>query len=252
MSPTLTTFLFEAVNFLVLAGVLGWLFFNPVRRALEQRRQKLEDDAQQAQQQLADAQAAQQRVDEMRSGLQQELATLRERELVAARSKAEEIVADARQSAERELELARRQAAQLSDGQRDSLAQASAIAAGDIVEQLLQQLTGVDLQTALVEAACRQLEALPQQNLSPVKVESAEDLSPAQRATLDRAMGPAAGTADYRTVHELGAGVRIATAQGLIDATVSGLSHYARRALLRELNHRGNNHNPLQMANHHG
>ena len=28
VSPSLTTFLFEAANFLVLAGVLGWLFFH--------------------------------------------------------------------------------------------------------------------------------------------------------------------------------------------------------------------------------
>ena len=38
MSPTLTTFLFEAANFLVLAAVLGWLFFKPVRQALADHR----------------------------------------------------------------------------------------------------------------------------------------------------------------------------------------------------------------------
>ena len=35
MSPDLATFLFELVNFALLAGGLGWLFFRPVRKALD-------------------------------------------------------------------------------------------------------------------------------------------------------------------------------------------------------------------------
>ena len=37
MSPTLSTFLFELTNFLLLAGLLGWLLFKPVRNALQER-----------------------------------------------------------------------------------------------------------------------------------------------------------------------------------------------------------------------
>ena len=48
MSPTVTTFLFEAANFLTLAPLLGWLFFQPVSDAIQGRRsaqQQLLDDA---------------------------------------------------------------------------------------------------------------------------------------------------------------------------------------------------------------
>ncbi|NJN47909.1 MAG: hypothetical protein HC808_17125, partial [Candidatus Competibacteraceae bacterium] len=49
----MATFLFEAANFLVLAGVLGWLFFKPVRQALIDRQVKFEADAVQAAEKLA-------------------------------------------------------------------------------------------------------------------------------------------------------------------------------------------------------
>jgi len=48
VSPSLTTFLFEAVNFVVLTGVLGWLFFRPVQAAIERRRADLEAERRQA------------------------------------------------------------------------------------------------------------------------------------------------------------------------------------------------------------
>ena len=40
MNETLATFLFEVANFLVLAVVLAWLFFNPVRKVLADRQAK--------------------------------------------------------------------------------------------------------------------------------------------------------------------------------------------------------------------
>ena len=38
MSPRAVTFAFETANFLILAGLLSWFFFRPVRGALERRR----------------------------------------------------------------------------------------------------------------------------------------------------------------------------------------------------------------------
>ena len=40
MAPWVANFLFEAVNFLLLAGALGWLFFRPVRTALDAERER--------------------------------------------------------------------------------------------------------------------------------------------------------------------------------------------------------------------
>ena len=161
MSPTLTTFLFEAANFLVLAAVLGWLFFKPVRQALADRRAKFEADSVQAAEKLAEAEKAQQEIDATRANLQAELNELRTRELEAARRQADQILADARTAAEREREMSHRQAARMSDTQRDTLAEVSAAAAAETVGRLLEQIGGPDLQSALIESACQQLGSLP-------------------------------------------------------------------------------------------
>lgn len=249
MSPTLTTFLFEAANFLVLAALLGWFFFQPVRQALADRRVKFEADAVQAEQELAQAKKLQQDIDATRANLQAELNTLRSRELEAARRQAAQILTDAHTAAEREREMSRRQAAQMSDTQRDTLAEVAAAAAAETVGRLLEQIGGPDLQAALIQSACQQLGALPQDAIAPVKIESAQPLSPQQRTALENALGPAANGADFRTVDGLETGVRISTGKGLIDASVSGLAQFARQSLLKEMKRRANNHNPLQSTN---
>ncbi len=249
MSPTLTTFLFEAANFLVLAAALGWLFFKPVRQALADRRAKFEADTRQAAEKLAEAKdPAADRRDPRQPASRIERASCA-RELEAARRQSEQILADARSTAERELEVSRRQAARMSDTQRDTLAEASATAAAEAVGRLLEQIEGPDLQSALIQSACQQLGSLPPDALAPVKIESAQPLSPEQLAALKNALGPAADAADFRTVDGLGAGVRITTSSGLIDASVSGLAQFARQSLVREMNRRANNHHPLQSVN---
>jgi len=58
LSATWVTFLFEAANFLLLAAVLGWLFFRPVRDALERRRSELESEQRAATEARAEAERA--------------------------------------------------------------------------------------------------------------------------------------------------------------------------------------------------
>ncbi|MEZ6062359.1 MAG: F0F1 ATP synthase subunit delta [Planctomycetaceae bacterium] len=246
MSPTLTTFLFEAANFLTLAAVLAWLFFRPVRQALRNRCEKMELEEQQTAEKLADAQRMQQEINASRDNLQQELNATRDRELKATRQQAQRIVADARKAADHELELARRQSVRMSETQQETLARVAAHAAADAVGHLLQQIAGPDLHDALVESACRQIGILSADRLGTVKVESARELSEQQRASLTQALGSAGPGADFRTMDDLRAGVRILTADGLIDASVGGLTGFARQSLVRELNHHANNHNPLR------
>jgi len=246
VSPTLTTFLFEAANFLVLAAILAWLFFKPVRQALHDRRDKMDAETRQAAEKLADAERQQQEITAAHGNLQEELNELRSRELEAARRQADRLLADARTAAELELDLARRQAARMSDRQQDTLAHVAAYAAADAVGNLLQQIAGPELHDALVQSACRQLHMLPAERLGQVKIESARPLSTQQRAALTEALGPAAAGADFRTVDDLRAGVRVSTGNGLIDASIGGLASYARQALVKEMNHHANNHNPLR------
>ncbi len=123
MSPTLTTFLFESANFLVLAFVLGWLFFKPVRQALVDRRAAFEAESEEAANKLTVANRRQQEIEAAHANLQSELDELRSQELEAAKQQAEQILSAARTAAEREREMSRRQAARMSDTQRDRLAE---------------------------------------------------------------------------------------------------------------------------------
>lgn len=249
MSPTLTTFLFETANFLVLTAMLGWLFFAPVRQALTDRQAKSESESQLAAQKLAEAEKVQQEINSTRASLQTELDEQRTREIAAARKRADQLLDEARTAAQRELEISRRQANRMSETQQNTLAQVAATAAGDTVGRLLEQIGGPDLQSALIEAACQQLRSFPQDAISPVKIESTQPLSDNQVAKLKDALGTAADTADFRTVDDLGIGIRISTGKGLIDASISGLTQFARQSLVNHMNLRSNNHNPLQDVN---
>ncbi len=247
MSPTLTTFLFEAANFLVLALVLSWIFFKPVRQSLADRRAKLDAEDREAAAKLAESEKVRLGIDTARSNLQAELNALRARELEGARKQAEQLLADTRVIAARELDASRRQAARMSETQRKALAEAAAAVAAQTVGQLLNQISGPDMHAALVQSACQQIRDWPHDALLPAKVESAQVLSAPLRAALDEAFGPAATQVDYRTVSELGVGVRISTAHGLIDATSRGLVGFARQALEKEMNHRAHNQHSLHM-----
>jgi F0F1-type ATP synthase membrane subunit b/b' len=266
VSPTLTTFLFEAANFLVLAAVLGWLFFRPVREALNHRRHQLAGAAEQAQQKLAEAERAQREIEMARANLRQELQEMRTRELDAARAQVDQLLAQAQDSAQRELALAHAQAHRLTETQQQNLAQVAATAAAEAVERLLHDLAGTELHDALVRSACQQLRQLRDQakgghdppsppghvtpgRLAPIKIELAQPPSAAQQAALDEALGPDASDPAIQIVPSLGAGVRISTGRGLIDASVGGLASFARQSLIRAMNHRADNHAPRSLAN---
>ncbi len=250
MTSALTTFLFEVANFLVLACALGWLFFKPVRAALVERKVKFESDNLQAATKLAEAEKIQQEASMASGKLQNEMRELRQREVEAARSQAEQIVAEARAAAEKERELSRRQAAQLSDTQGDRLAEVCALASAESVGRLLTQIGGPNLHSALVAAACEQIRTLAPTELARVKVETTQSLTSEQIESLKSALGAAADTVDFRSVEGLGDGIRISTDKGLVDASVQGLVRFTRQSLVKEMNLRANNHSQIERSNH--
>jgi hypothetical protein len=98
---------------------------------------------------------------------------------------------------------------------------------------LLEQIESPDLEQALVGAASRELAKLAAAGpVAPVIVESAGALDPAGLDALARVAGVAGSEMTARLVPELGAGVRILTARGLIDASAAGLAAHAERALV--------------------
>lgn len=235
MSPTLTTFLYEAANFLILAAVLGHFFFRPIRQALADHRAQIDRDTQAAQERLATAEEIRSAIEAERTKLHQELEVLRTQALEAVRKEAGEIIVQAHSGAQR-LDKARAQhAARLDEAQTARLARAVCSAAGTAVDRLLKQLGERDLHAALVQAAAQRVRDMTFDAEAAVTIESSLPVEDENRQILDDALGPAAEHAKRRTVPDLGAGVRIATSGGLIDATVAGLADFAAQALREEL-----------------
>jgi len=244
VSATWVTFLFEAANFLLLAGVLGWLFFRPVRDALERRRSELESEQRAATEARVEAERAAQDARAKRAELEGSLEELRERVQREAETERERLVEAARAQMRRERETLKGELVSQRRAQARSLARDAAFAAREIVVRLLGEVEGPDLEHALLRAACGELEKLLRSSgaLAPVVVESARPLNDAALAALAEAAGVAPADAAHRIDPDLVAGLRVLTARGLVDASAAGLAAQAERVLVSQLEHENSDH----------
>lgn|GEM_PF-2974919 len=243
MSTTWVTFLFEAANFLLLAAVLGWLFFRPVRDVLERRRSELESERRAAVDARAEAERALQEVRARRSELEGSLEELRERVQREAADERARIVESARAQMQRERESLQQNLVSLRRAQARSLARDAAFAAKEIVVHLLEEIQGLDLERMLLGAACRELEKLRCSGpLAPVIVESVHALEDEPLTALAAAAGVAAADVSHRVDPDLVAGFRVLTAEGLVDASAAGLAAEAERVLLGQIDRENSNH----------
>jgi len=229
VSPALANFLFEAVNFLLLAAALGWLLFRPVRRALDAERERHVREENELKRLRSEAESLAKEAQATREGADREATERRAGILTAAQAEAARILDAARKTQGAE----RHALAQELESSRN--AQAAAVAdtvgriAAESVSQLLARLEGPSLDAALVAAACAQLQTLPSSARGPAAlVESAHPLDAQSRKLLEGALG--AGFAE-RTVGELSAGVRVTTPAGQVDATALSLARQASRAV---------------------
>jgi F0F1-type ATP synthase membrane subunit b/b' len=242
VSATWVTFLFEAANFLLLAAVLGWLFFRPVRDALERRRSELEGEQRAAADARAEAERALQDARARRSELEDSLEELRRRVQREAENERERFIEAARAQAQRERETLKEELVSLRRAQARSLARDAAFAAREIVERLLEEMQGPDLEHSLLRAACRELEKLRASGpLAPVVIESVRTLDDAALAALAEAAGVVAADAAHRVDADLVAGLRVLTARGLVDASAAGLAAQAERVLVSQLDRENSN-----------
>lgn len=227
MSPTISTFLFELTNFLLLAALLGWWLFKPVRSVLQARQQserrqadELTARAADMERQRADLAARQRHFDE-------EIAEFRKKRLGMVDQEINAIVTRAREAAERERDATRRALTHLEPAQVKRLSAAVAMATRESVARLLATLHAPDLDASLAQAAYQQLQGVQDDALGPVLIESARPLADAARAGLEAVLNGHAATTEYRVVSDLGAGLRITTAHGLIDASALGVARQA-------------------------
>jgi F-type H+-transporting ATPase subunit b len=232
VAPSWSTFLFEAANFLLLAALLGWAFFRPVREALESRRAALEAESREAAERLAEAERKLEEARTRRAEIEGSLEELRERVRVEAERERDRLLEEARARAEREREALDAELAAQRRGQATRIAGDAAAAAREIVVRLLERIGGPDLESALLEAATRELEKLAASGpVASLIVESSRPLTPAALSAIARAAGLATSEVSAREVPELVAGVRLLTSRGLVDASAAGLAAHAERAL---------------------
>ncbi len=243
MSATWVTFLFEAANFLLLAAVLGWLFFRPVRNSLERRRSEIESEQRAAADARAEAERAFRDARARRTELEDSLEELRERVQREAETERERLMEAARVQMQREREALKQDLVSLRRVQARSLARDAAFAAKEIVVRLLEEMEGPDLEHTLLRAACAELEKLRSSGpLAPVVIESVRALDNEALAALAEAAGVAAASAAHRVNPDLVAGLRVLTARGLVDASAAGLAAQAERVLVSQLDQEGSNH----------
>jgi F0F1-type ATP synthase membrane subunit b/b' len=225
VAPWVANFLFEAVNFLLLVGALGWLFFKPVRAALDAERDRRAKEEGAAAEQRAQAEAL---AKEARRALEEgsrETERRRAEIVAAAEQQAARIREDTRQALEGERRTFARELEASRQAQAGALAETIGRIAGASVRDLLETLHGPSLDVALVRGACEQLRALPQAARRMATVECARPLDPESRRLLEDALS--AGFSE-RTV---GAGVRITTAAGQVDASALAIARLAARDL---------------------
>jgi F0F1-type ATP synthase membrane subunit b/b' len=228
LSPTLANFLFEAANFLLLAAVLGWVLFKPVRRALDAERKRHEEGDQEINRLRAEAEALVEEDRHAKQTADKEIEKRRQEILTRAKDQATQLLEDARkrqraehQRFEQELEAAR-------SAEAAELASVVGGLAADAVRKLLETLPGPSIDNALIRAACKELEGIPAEARKSAQIESARTLDDEAKEILEAALGT---ELSVRIVSELGAGVRITTPAGQIDATALSLARLAGRTV---------------------
>ncbi len=235
MSPTLTTFFVELVNFLVLFALVGWLLFKPVRSALQARLVADKRQADELATRTAEAERLRAELEQRHRAFEEDMAELRKQRLASGNEEAAVIVANAREAAARERDSVQHVLGHLERAEVERLSAAVAAATRESVARLLTTLDVVDLETGLMRAACRQLEMLRNGPLGAVLVESPRALDGNQETAIRIALDGHAASMEFRITPHLRAGVRVTTAQGLVDASAIGIAAQAEAALVDAL-----------------
>ena len=224
MSATVANFLFEAANLIGLVAVLAWLFVKPLRGALDAEVARRAEAEKAAATKSTEAERLAARAHDEQGRFAQESERQRKEILDSARKEVETMRADAeRARAARAAQLARDAQAEARE-QGAAIADAAAVVVAQTVERLLAAIDGPALDGALVRAASERLRALGAEARRGATVESAHELDPASRKVLDDTLGDGWS---LRLVRELGAGVRVTTRVGQIDASARAIAREA-------------------------
>lgn len=230
MSPALANFIFETVNFLLLAAALAWVLYKPVRQALDAEQERHGRDEKERSRLLAEAETAVREAQSARDAAARENAARSQELLTTARREAEQLLEQAKQ--------ARATARKDFDAELASTRAAQALEWADLighiasasVSRLLEAIHGPALESSLVRVACTELSELGAGGAA--LVESTHTLAAADRALLAAVLP---GGFEERTAPELIAGVRVTTSAGQVDASVAAIARQTARTLTHAL-----------------
>lgn len=227
VSEDLANFLFESANLVTLMIALGWFLFKPVRATLAEEverqaagQRRLAEASAQAEEQTRKAAQAMQQAETTTETRRQEILAAAEVQAKEIRERANALAEQRRERLKAELE-AERQAHLL------ALADTIGRVAAEAVRELMATLSGPAVDLALIRRAQSELGGFAP-GLAPAVVDCARALDSEGRAVLGQSLGP---DFEERIHEELGAGVRVTTARGQVDASASGIARRVARQI---------------------
>jgi hypothetical protein len=206
-----------------------------VRKALEDQRAKAKQQGEEAARMLAEAERVRQEIESQRQSMSAELEQIQTKSREVAQQEAERLVAEARAQMDRERATMKREALHIEQAQTAKIAHAVATVTHTALKRFLHQMEGPELEQIWCKAACHELKTFSNRSLAPVTVESAIQIDEELLDLINTSLGNAAKTANFRVVPELQGGLRISTAHGLIDASITGLANFAEQSLSAEM-----------------
>ena len=232
MAVSLTNFLFEIINFLLLAAGLGWVLFQPVRKALASEQQALTAQRDEAAHDREVAAQLRAQTEADRASLHAALDAERAQQKAALERELQELRQQTHEELQRTKQAAQREA--LAARTADLLALSAEVGhlAARTVSKLLAQYEVPALTAALTQAAIRELEqqALAPQTGQPL-VDCARPLSPEQETRLRDLLG---SNVEFRLAEELQAGIRVVYSAGQLELTPEALARQAAVAATAE------------------
>jgi F-type H+-transporting ATPase subunit b len=241
MKFSITTFIIQVINFVLLSYILYRVLYRPLRNIMEKRRRLVMEDIDRAVRMKEDAI----NIKEKYEGLVKEVDNLRKREMEKAVEKAEEAKAAILERAAREARQEKEKAAAVIENQhREMMAKLQADAAlvsAELASRLLSSLADEALHKKLVAMMLRELEehppAVPERGVEGVKavVSSAYPLAGPDSDSLDTLLKDYIGPAvviERKVEPELIAGVRLWLDGYVLDGSLKGqLAAFRERAL---------------------
>ncbi|MBX9790086.1 MAG: F0F1 ATP synthase subunit delta [Pirellulales bacterium] len=174
MTFNIWTFLFEIVNFVVLAYVLHRLLYRPLRAAIDQRREAIAHTQDEAESARAAATALQLQLQSQLSEIEQERQDAIQQTRELAETERQKLIADGEKTIVRRQEEARLAIDLQRDEALRSLRSELNAAAAELAARLLTEATGGTLQQQLVKRLVETLSHVPANQREKLRVDWSE------------------------------------------------------------------------------